>query len=92
MLSGTFGESDLVHNGTSLWAWNSKAKTATHATLPSRSSATRKTTPKTTPKTDLPNTPQERGQAGAGRGRQDHRRDAWSVIRWWPARRPTSSF
>ena len=55
MLSGTFGESDLVHNGTSVWAWNSKAKTATHTTLPHRNSAN----PRVTPKTDVPTTPQD---------------------------------
>lgn len=56
MLSGTFGESDVVRNGTSLWTWNSKAKTATHATLPSRTGKTPQHS------TDLPKTPQDAAQ------------------------------
>lgn len=53
MLSGTFGESDVVRNGASVWSWNSKAKTATHATLPSRTSKTPR------PAAELPKTPQD---------------------------------
>ncbi len=53
MLSGSFGEADLVRNGTDVWAWNSKDKTATHTTLPSGSTRTPKQP------TDLPKTPQE---------------------------------
>ena len=33
-LLGQFGESDLVRNGTDLWAWSSKNNTVTHMTLP----------------------------------------------------------
>lgn len=33
-LLGQFGESDLIRNGTDLWAWSSKNNTATHVTLP----------------------------------------------------------
>lgn len=36
-LLGQFGESDLVRNGTDLWAWSSKDNTATHVALPSGS-------------------------------------------------------
>lgn len=34
-LLGQFGESDVVRNGPDLWVWNSKARTATHRTIPS---------------------------------------------------------
>ena len=33
-LLGQLGESDLVHNGTDLWAWSSHDNTATHWTVP----------------------------------------------------------
>ena len=33
-LLGSLGESDVVRNGTDLWTWASKDKTATHRTLP----------------------------------------------------------
>ncbi len=33
-LLGTLGESDLIRNGTDVWSWSSKDKTATHRTLP----------------------------------------------------------
>jgi outer membrane lipoprotein-sorting protein len=33
-LLGQLGESDLVHNGTDLWAWSSKDNKATHWTVP----------------------------------------------------------
>ena len=33
-LLGQLGESDLVHNGTDLWAWSSHSNTATHWTVP----------------------------------------------------------
>jgi outer membrane lipoprotein-sorting protein len=33
-LLGQFGESDVVRNGTDLWVWNSKARTAVHRTIP----------------------------------------------------------
>ena len=35
-LLGSLGESDVVRNGTDLWTWSSKDKTATHRTLPPR--------------------------------------------------------
>ncbi len=35
-LLGQLGESDLVHNGTDLWAWSSRSNTATHWTVPAR--------------------------------------------------------
>ena len=33
-LLGTLGESDVVRNGTDLWTWSSKDKSATHRTVP----------------------------------------------------------
>lgn len=57
MLSGSFGEADVVRNGTNVWSWNSKDKTATHVTLPSDSARTPKSP------TELPKTPQEAAQA-----------------------------
>ena len=36
-LLGQFGESDVVRNDQDLWVWNSKARTATHRTIPSSS-------------------------------------------------------
>ena len=36
-LLGQFGESDLIRNGSDLWAWSSKNNTATHATVPAGS-------------------------------------------------------
>ena len=33
-LLGQFGESDLIRNGTDVWAWSSKNNAATHATVP----------------------------------------------------------
>ncbi|MBA8793155.1 outer membrane lipoprotein-sorting protein [Friedmanniella endophytica] len=33
-LTGSFGESDVVRNGSDVWTWNSKAKTATRIELP----------------------------------------------------------
>lgn len=33
-LVGTYGESDLVTNGTDVWSWSSKDQTATHRTMP----------------------------------------------------------
>ena len=36
-LLGQFGESDLIRNGTDLWAWSSKNNTATHVALPAGS-------------------------------------------------------
>jgi outer membrane lipoprotein-sorting protein len=33
-LLGSLGESDLVRNGTDVWSWSSKARTASHHTVP----------------------------------------------------------
>lgn len=33
-LLGQFGESDVIRNGRDVWVWNSKARTATHRTIP----------------------------------------------------------
>lgn len=33
-LIGTVGETDVFHNATSLWLWNSESQTATHTALP----------------------------------------------------------
>ena len=33
-LLGTLGESDVIRNGTDLWTWSSKDKSATHRTIP----------------------------------------------------------
>ncbi len=35
-LLGSLGESDVVRNGTDVWMWSSKDKTATHYTLPAK--------------------------------------------------------
>lgn len=42
-LLGQLGESDLVHNGTDVWAWSSHDNTATHWTVPAGRSGTRTT-------------------------------------------------
>ncbi len=54
-LLGTFGESDVIRNGTDLWTWDSRKNTATHRTL-------QPTDAHKTPAADasaLPRTPQE---------------------------------
>jgi outer membrane lipoprotein-sorting protein len=33
-LLGSFGESDVIRDGTDLWTWSSSSKSATHATVP----------------------------------------------------------
>lgn len=33
-LLGSFGESDVIRNGTDLWTWSSSSKSATHVTVP----------------------------------------------------------
>lgn len=51
-LVGSLGESDIIRNGSDLWVWSSRDKTATHTTLPAAEP------PKPKP-TDLPRTPEE---------------------------------
>ena len=38
-LLGQLGESDLVRNGTDVWAWSSHSNTATHWTVPAPATA-----------------------------------------------------
>ena len=40
----SMAERDVVRNGSTVWLWDSKAKKATHVTLPSKSSATPRST------------------------------------------------
>jgi len=41
-LVGTLGESDIVHNGSDVWIWSSKAQTATHLVMdPAQAAAAR---------------------------------------------------
>ncbi|MFC7623580.1 outer membrane lipoprotein carrier protein LolA [Microlunatus sp. GCM10028923] len=35
-VQGTFGESDLIRNGSDVWLWNSQEKTAVHSTISDR--------------------------------------------------------
>jgi len=55
-LVGSLGESDVIHNGTDLWLWSSRDKTAVHHTL---SADEQKPAPAPGTATDLPKTPQE---------------------------------
>ena len=69
-LLGQLGESDLVRNGTDLWAWSSADNTATHWTVPGRRPEPRRTSRCRRPARDD-------AAAGGGRGaegdRPDHR-------------------
>ena len=53
-LVGSLGESDVIRNGTDVWVWSSKDKTATHSTVarPSETGAAKPVTP------ELPTSPQ----------------------------------
>lgn len=53
-LQGSLGESDVVRNGTDLWIWSSRDRTATHRTMP----LTRQATPGTGGEV-VPLTPQQ---------------------------------
>lgn len=57
-VTGAFGETDLISNGTDVWTWSSKTKAVTHATQPDH--ADRKA-PSGAPVPDnpVPKTPQE---------------------------------
>jgi outer membrane lipoprotein-sorting protein len=44
-LLGQLGESDLVHDGTDVWAWSSHSNTATHWTVPAGTGSSDPTTP-----------------------------------------------
>ena len=44
-LLGQLGESDLVHDGTDVWAWSSHSNTATHWTVPAGHGSSDLTTP-----------------------------------------------
>jgi outer membrane lipoprotein-sorting protein len=52
-LLGTLGESDIIRNGRDVWAWNSRAQTATHSKLSESDSAQAR------PENLLPRSPQE---------------------------------
>ncbi len=60
-LVGSLGESDIIRNGTDLWVWSSKDKTAQHRTLAPHDSSDTTSHPSPSP-TDLPKTPQEAAQ------------------------------
>ena len=53
---GTYGETDVITNGTDLWIWSSREQAATHRTLTRRQQA--KELGPATP-ADLPQTPEE---------------------------------
>ncbi|WP_295700674.1 DUF2092 domain-containing protein [Lapillicoccus sp.] len=57
-LVGSLGESDIIRNGTDLWAWSSQDQTAVHSTLPAHTAGT---SARQLP-TDLPKTPAEAAQ------------------------------
>ncbi len=57
-LMGDLGESDVIRNGTDVWVWSSRDKTASHRALAPRDT---RSAPATAP-TDLPRTPQEAAQ------------------------------
>jgi len=57
-LVGSLGESDIVRNGSDLWVWSSKDKTAVHHTVPAGTDAKRAATAPT----DLPKTPGDAAQ------------------------------
>lgn len=48
-LLGTLGESDVIHNGTDLWSWNSDKNTATHVALPEGTDQPHRAMPGMTP-------------------------------------------
>ncbi len=56
-LHGTYGETDIFVNGTDVWVWSSKDKTATHRTLPAKT-GDRQVRAGDLP-ADLPKTPEE---------------------------------
>ena len=56
-LLGQLGESDLVRNGTDVWAWSSSDNTATHWTVPEQAKAPTLAAPET------PMTPQQAAEA-----------------------------
>ena len=53
-VTGAFGETDLIRNGTDLWTWSSKTKAVTHALVPEPGEQ-----PAGPSEADLPKTPQE---------------------------------
>lgn len=57
-LVGSLGESDVIRNGTDLWAWSSQDQTAVHSTLPAYTAGTSE---RQLP-TDLPKTPADAAQ------------------------------
>ncbi|MEU8818463.1 sigma-E factor regulatory protein RseB domain-containing protein [Actinoplanes sp. NPDC048796] len=54
----TLGETDVIRNGTDVWLWQSKAKTATHLTLPAGEDKKPASLP-----TGIPSTPQDAAEA-----------------------------
>lgn len=50
-LLGSLGESDVIRNGSSLWTWSSRDKTATHYTLPATGTSRDRPDPTTAPLT-----------------------------------------
>ncbi|HEY3529420.1 MAG TPA: hypothetical protein VGK78_09735 [Nocardioides sp.] len=57
-LLGQLGESDLVRNGSDVWAWSSSDNTATHWTIPQHAK-----TPDTLASPEAPMTPQQAAEA-----------------------------
>jgi outer membrane lipoprotein-sorting protein len=57
-LLGTLGETDVIRNGSDVWMWRSRDKSATHLTLPAGTDEKPKALP-----TGLPATPQEAADA-----------------------------
>ncbi|MEV4348843.1 hypothetical protein AB0J83_30675 [Actinoplanes sp. NPDC049596] len=57
-LMSTLGETDVIRNGQSVWLWQSKAKTASHFTLPAGSEKKPAALP-----TGIPSTPQDAAEA-----------------------------
>ncbi|MFF5076886.1 outer membrane lipoprotein carrier protein LolA [Actinoplanes sp. NPDC000266] len=57
-LMSTLGETDVIRNGSDVWIWQSKAKTATHLTLPADVDKKPASLP-----TGVPSTPQDAAEA-----------------------------
>ena len=87
-LLGQLGESDLVRNGTDVWAWSSHDNTATHWTVPAGHRA-RPMTPGVAGRHG--DDPAAGGRGGAEGDRPDHPGDHRPDRRRSPAARRTSS-
>lgn len=58
-LLGTFGESDIIRNGTDVWSWMSHGNTADHYVIPAGDPHEDGTPPSRSGATDMPATPEE---------------------------------